>query len=183
MSMRDNLLQPAVGSSRWGFKLPSMIGPPPSLPLLPFGIVTKPSAAEIGFDVNTSGTAVFLFSFGSMTASHSVKDAWRACCELYLQSQLAQHEKLHSFSLEGEKLFSVTHVRDVIVCSWSQQHIFAVQNSEFVGRAETLVEQVLAGVSRDRAEQFVQLGASMIREDMRFARLISTEARVKGSFA
>ena len=151
-----------------------MFGTPPALPLVSFRIVTKPSASELGWEDSTSA-AVFLLSFGVETASHLVKDAWKACCEVYLQSKLAQHDKLHSFSLEGEKLFAVTHIRDTVVCSWSNHHIFAVHKAEFVGQAEALVEQALAAVSADRAEQFVQLGASMIREDMRFARLVQPE--------
>jgi hypothetical protein len=154
-----------------------MFGTSPSLPLVPFRIVTKPSAGELGWEDSTSSVAVFLLSFGVDTASHLVKDAWKGCCELYLQSQLARHDKLHSFSLEGENLFAVTHIRDTMVCSWSNRHIFAVQKAEFVGQAEALVEQVLAAVSADRAEQFVRLGASMIRKDTRFARLIQPSSR------
>jgi hypothetical protein len=150
---------------------------PPSLPLLPFRIATNPSASELGVarDHTDSAAAVFLLSFGDETASHLVENAWKACCELYLQCQLARHDNLHSFSLGGETLFSVTHIRDMFVCSWSPQHIFAVHKAEFVERAEGLVEQVLTAVTADRAEQFVRLGAWMIQEDGRFARLKEPE--------
>jgi hypothetical protein len=175
MSTRDEDVRPAVGQASWGFGLPPMFGNPVWLPLRPFQIVTKPSASELGREDSASSAAVFLLSFGVETASHLVTNAWKACCELYLQSQLARHDKLHSFSLEGEKLFAVNHFKDTVVCSWSNQHIFAVRKAEFVGQAEAFVEQVLAALSADRAEQFVRLGASMIREDTRFARLVQPE--------
>ena len=154
-----------------------MFGAPDSLPLLTFKLAVNPSADELGrlCAAGARTESVFLFSFGDATASHRVNDIWAACCELYLQVQLVEREKLHGFCLAAEELFTVTYVRDAVLCSWSRHHIFAVEKRELVGSFELLVSQVLEGVPARRREDFVQLGASMIQKQPRFAALKGVE--------
>ena len=120
----------------------------PFAALVGFRLALKPSAVEIGRICATGKRveAIFLFSFGEATASHRVDDVWTACCEMYLQAQLAEQSDLQSFRLAGEELFTLRHEGDVVVCSWSRHHIFAVQKREFVRSLESLIDQVLASV-------------------------------------
>lgn len=142
--------------------------------VLPFQVRLNPSAPEIGRlrKQGTATSAVFLFSFADATASHRVKDVWTACCEIYLQAQLARSAELHSFYLDDEQLFEMAYVDDAIICSWSPEHVFAVKRAEFVASIETLVEQVLAGVSHLQREAFVELGASLMQNHPRSAALM-----------
>lgn len=154
-------------------KSPLMFETFPSPPLVGFRLAMKPSAVEVGRICATGkrAEAVFLFSFGELTASHRVDDAWTGCCELYLQAQMAEQSDLRSFRLGGEELFTVGHVADAVICSWSRHHIFAVQKEQFVRSFESLIEQVLAVVSAGRRDDFVHLGATLIRNEPNFGRL------------
>lgn len=144
-----------------------------SPPLVAFRLALKPSAGEISRFCATEkqAEAVFLFSFGEATASHRVNDVWTACCELYLQAQLVEQSNLRSLRLAGEELFTVKYVGDVVVCTWSSQHVFAVPKGKLVMSFESLIDQVLANVPARRREDFVHLGATMIRHDPRFSLL------------
>ena len=114
---------------------------------------------------------MFRFSFGDQTASVRATDAWTVCCDIYLQAQLARRAQLQLFCMSGEQLFTLAYVDDAVICSWSQEHVFAAKRGDLVRSCETLVEQAVAGLSDDRRDQFVRLGASLMQNDPRFAAL------------
>ena len=155
-----------------------MFGSPNSLRVVSFGLATDPAAETIG--LQWSGVArteaTFRFSFGSASAAVHVPDVWTSCCELYLQAQLAAREKLPVLSLGGQRRFTLTNVTGIIVCQWSREHIFAVRKREFVSAIETLVDRFLAGMPETLREGFVQLGASMIRNEPMFGPLKELES-------
>jgi hypothetical protein len=101
-----------------------------------------------------------------------VKDVWAACCEIYLQAQLIRQAHLHSFSLDGVRLFDISYVDDALVCQWSVEHVFVVEKEDFATSCETLVQQVLAETSDPRRADFVQLGASLITTRPQFSALL-----------
>lgn len=140
------------------------------LPLLPFRLNVRPSASELGraCEQDARAAAVFLFRFGDATASHRVDNVWVACCEIFLQAQLVRQAQLHSFSLNGEQLFEISYFNDAAVCSWSPEHVFAVDKREAVDAFESFVQQVLAASSDHRCEHFVHLGASLVLTQPRF---------------
>jgi len=156
-----------------------MLGGPESLPTLPFELKMRPSASEVGrlWVRGTPTEAVVLFCFGSATASQRVRDVWTACCEIYLQAQLARRGQPHWFSLLGEQLFEIFYVDRALVCTWSPEHVFAVDQGEFACSCETLVEQVVAETSNLGFQEFVRLGASLILSRPQFALLKDLELR------
>jgi len=153
-----------------------MFGSPNSLRVVTFQLATDPAAETIGSRwTGTPTQATFRFSFGSATAAVNVPDVWTSFCELYLQSQLAARDKLQALCLGGQRRFTLTNVKGIIVCQWSREHIFAVRKSELVSSIETLVDRFLEDMPETLREAFVQLGASMIRNDPMFAPLNELE--------
>jgi hypothetical protein len=101
-------------------------------------------------------------SFGEAIAHVRVNDGWKTYCELYLQGQLARRAQLTSFSLDREQLFQVVQRDRTLICIWSTEHVFAVDQRQFADETERIVEQDLAATSALEREAFVQLGASII---------------------
>jgi hypothetical protein len=166
-------------SKHWLFRpSPPIVQPPVCLPVLAFKLSVKapPSDLRSPWDEDAPASAVLRFSFGDLTASQLVGDIWLACCEIYLQAQLAKQSRLDGFYLNGEQLFTIAYFDDVVLCSWSRDHMFAVKQRELVDSFEALVEQALDQAPHWRREAFVHLGASLIQNQPRFAALAEVGA-------
>lgn len=135
------------------------------LQIVDFNLRANPSAAELSssFKECNATEAVFLFSFGDATASHRVSDAWRSCCELYIQAEFLRRSQLREFWLAGERLFGLRYFdQDELLCTWSRDHVFLVSRTQVAASLETLVQHSLGEATNPRMNEFVRLGASLL---------------------
>lgn len=164
------MIKRSVIRREWNF---FVILAPNSQPFVRFKTAMIASPDEVGrfWASETKTKTVFLFSFGTELATYQVDDGWTACCELYLQAQLEERGELQRLCLSGAELFAMMHQDDVVVCSCSSQRNFPVRKAELVDSLKLLVDNLIAKLPDERAEDFVQLGASMIENELRFAPL------------
>lgn len=121
-----------------------------SLDLVSFRIETQPPPAELGRSLETSECPirpVLRLRFGEVAAGLRIRDVWSACCELLLAAELAREKRLDRFVLDVEHVFDVSCATSVVLCRFSNEHVFAVSRDEFAQALEEIVKEILSGTS------------------------------------
>ncbi len=85
--------------------------------------------------------------FGEQAAGFPIADLWSACCEFLLQAQLVRESKLDHFVIDAEQIFDIDYNGDLLVCSFSHEHVFAVPVEVFAAALEHVVDDIFAGTS------------------------------------
>jgi len=102
--------------------------------------------------------------FGGEVAALPIPDLWSACCELLLEAQLVREAKLDHFVLDVEQVFELSYDRDLLLCIFSREHVFAVPRDSFAASLERVVEEIFAATSCPRLMQVAaRWSASAIR--------------------
>jgi hypothetical protein len=137
------------------------------LELSNFEITTSPPPGELGHALEKNsriGAATLRLRFGDLAAGLAISDVWSACCELLLQAELVREGRLDRFVLDVEHVFDVLCVRDVVICRFSREHLFAVSRKEFAASLERVVDQIFAGTTSPAVMRIAaRWGASAIR--------------------
>ena len=108
--------------------------------------------------------AVLQLRFGDEVAGLAVSDLWSACCELRLQAELVREGKLDHFVLDAEQIFELSYAGDLLYCTFSREHVFAVLRQQFAASLEHAVQAILGGTSCPRLMHIgAGWGASAIR--------------------
>jgi len=135
--------------------------------IAPFEIRTSPAPAELGHGLQNRARrreTLLQLRFGEQVASFAVDDLWSACCELLLDAQLVREARLNHFVLDVEQIFDLSYEGDLLLCIFSQEHIFAVRRDEVAAALERLVEEIFAATSCPRLMMIAaRWGASSIR--------------------
>lgn len=140
---------------------------PVDLELSHFEITTSPPPSELGQALEQNarvGEATLRLRFGDLAAGLAISDVWSACCELLLQAELVREAKLDRFVLDVEYVFDVLCARDVVICRFSKEHLFAVSRKEFAASLERIVDEIFAGTTSPAVMRIAaRWGASAIR--------------------
>jgi hypothetical protein len=108
--------------------------------------------------------ATLQLRFGKQVAGLPISDLWSACCELLLEAQLVRQRKLDHFVLDVEQIFDLAYAGELLYCSFSREHVFAVSRDELAGSLERLVSEILGATSCPRLMHVGAVwGASAIR--------------------
>jgi hypothetical protein len=121
-----------------------------SLDLSSFEVHTRPQPVELGraLDRRTGiGKAVLQLRFGEIAAGLPIADVWSACCELVLQAELVRERRLNRFVLDVEHVFDISCASSVVLCRFSNEHVFAVRREDFAAALDDVVERILSGTS------------------------------------
>jgi hypothetical protein len=121
-----------------------------TLELSSFEVQTRPAPAELGQALEKEisiGRPVLQLRFGNEAAGLPIRDVWSACCELLLTAELARERRLNRFVFDLEHVFDVACAAEVVLCRFSNEHVFAVSREDFAAALETGVERILAGTS------------------------------------
>ena len=140
---------------------------PAGLDLLLFEVTTSPQPADLGRSLEQNdrvSDATLRFRFGDLAAGLPISDLWGACCELLLQAELVREGKLDRFVLDVEQVFDVLCSDDVVLCRFSQDHVFAVSREEFAWSLERVVDDIFSRAASPQLMKIAALwGASAIR--------------------
>lgn len=115
-----------------------------------FKVQTWPPPRDLGRalerNVQMPGARLQL-RFGEQVASLSVTDLWSTCCELLLQAQLIRESTLDRFVVDVEHIFDLRYDSGVVLCTFSQEHVFAVDPQGFAESLEQTVAEIFEGTS------------------------------------
>ena len=121
-----------------------------SLDLSTFEVQTRPAPAKLGRTLEGETPAerpLLQLRFGDETAGLPIRDVWSACSELLLEAQLVRERRLNRFVLDVEHVFDVSCAANVVLCRFSNEHVFAVPREEFAAALERVVEDIISGTS------------------------------------
>lgn len=128
---------------------------------------TFPGTKEIGRALEQNRRlpgAMLRLHFGDQVASLGIADLWSACCELLLDAQLIREGRLDHFVLDVEQVFKLSYSGDLLLCTFSREHVFAVSREEFAAALEQAVGRIFASTSCPRLMEIAAgWGASAIR--------------------
>lgn len=119
-----------------------------SLDLSPFHVQTRPAPGELGRTLEGERLAerpLLQLRFGDETAGLPIRDVWSACSELLLEAQLVRERRLNRFVFDVEHVFDVSCAANVVLCRFSNEHVFAVPREPFAAELERIVEEILSG--------------------------------------
>jgi hypothetical protein len=140
---------------------------------VPFELRTTPSPYQLGraLEAKTKLEFCLHFGFGAQVATERAPDVWSACCELRLQSELIRSRKLTHFVLDARDLFRASYDGDLLICSYSPEHVFRVRVEEIASS----IDRLLAAVTRATAypkltDIAIERRASLIRAQPYFYR-------------
>jgi hypothetical protein len=135
--------------------------------LSPFRAQTWPPPADLGRALERNARvprALLQLCFGEQVAAFAISDPWSACCELLLEAQLVREHKLNHFVVDVEQIFDLSYAGDVLFCTFSREHVFAVSSEDFAAALEQLVDDIFAGTTCPRLMRIAAgWGASAIR--------------------
>jgi hypothetical protein len=118
-----------------------------------FKVRTWPPPGELGQalegNLRIPGARLQL-RFGDQVASVGITDVWSTCCELLLQAQLVREAKLDRFVVDVEHIFELGYDSDIVFCTFSREHVFAVDRQQFAACLEQVVDDVFEGTSCPR---------------------------------
>jgi hypothetical protein len=138
-----------------------------------FGLGTTPSPEKLGKALEERASFDFCLhlGFGANVASEQIPDVWSACCELRLQSQLVRERQLTHFVIDARELFDATYADDLVICSYSREHVFPVRLEEFASSIDGLIADIARATSYPRLTDIaIERGASLIRAQPYFYR-------------
>jgi hypothetical protein len=132
-----------------------------------FEVRTWPSAAELGRALESNARidgALLQMRFGDQVAGLPISDLWSACCELLLEAELARDGRLNHFVLDVEQIFEPSYSGDLLFCTFSREHVFAVDRARFAAALEQTVEDIFAATTCPRLMRIAaSWGASALR--------------------
>jgi hypothetical protein len=135
--------------------------------LSPFEVRTCPGPDVLGRALENNRHvpgATLQLRFGNQVAGLPISDLWSACCELLLDAELLRERKLDHFVLDAEQIFDLSYAGELLYCSFSREHVFAVSRDELAASLERLVGELLGATSCPRLAQLgAEWGASAIR--------------------
>jgi hypothetical protein len=141
---------------------------------VPFELGTTPSPEKLGKaleDRASSFEFCLHFGFGANVASEQIPEVWSACCELRLQSQLIRQRQLTHFVVDARELFDASYDDDLLICSYSIEHLFPVRLEEFASSIDGLLADIVRSTSYPRLMDIaIERGASLIRAQPYFYR-------------
>ena len=115
-----------------------------------FNLHTWPSPRDLGQGLERTVTiagARLQLRFGEQVASLAVTDLWSTCCELLLQAQLIRESRLDRFVVDVEHIFDLRYGSGLVLCTFSQEHVFAVDQQGFASSLERVVAEIFDGTS------------------------------------
>lgn len=115
-----------------------------------FAARTSPEPAELGRaleDQTPIKGAVLQLHFGDEVARLPISDLWSSCCELLFQAELVREARLDHFIVDVERIFDLSYDGDRLLCTFSQEHVFAVARSQFAEALEQLVQSIFSGTT------------------------------------
>ena len=108
--------------------------------------------------------ALLQLSFGGQVAGLGISDIWSLCCELLLNAQLVRERTLDHFVLDADQIFDLSYSGELLFCTFSREHVFAVSREDFASALEHLVGDIFAATAAPSVMQIgAQWGASAIR--------------------
>ena len=108
--------------------------------------------------------ALLQLSFDGQVAGLGISDIWSACCELLLNAQLVREGVLDHFVLDAEQIFDLSYAGELLFCTFSREHVFAVIREDFASSLEQLVGDIFAATASPSVMRIgAQWGASAIR--------------------
>lgn len=125
-----------------------------------FSARTSPTARELGRSLERKAQlsgALLQLHFGDQVARLPISDLWSVCCELLLQAQLVREGRLDHFVVDVEQIFDLAYEGDLLICTFSREHVFAVPRDDFAAALEQLVDEILGATS---CPKIMQIGAS-----------------------
>jgi hypothetical protein len=115
-----------------------------------FKVQTWPPPRDLGQalerNVMIAGARLQL-RFGERVASLAVNDLWSTCCELLLQAQLIRESRLDRFVVDVEHIFDLRYDSGLVLCTFSQEHVFEVDQQGFALSLERVVTEIFDGTS------------------------------------
>src|SRR5947209_15204382 len=121
-----------------------------SLDLSSFEVQTQPPPAELGRLLESNACVarpVLRLRFGELVAGLPIPDVWSACCELLLEAELVRERRLNRFVLDVEHVFDISYAEGVVLCRFSNEHLFAVPREDFACALEQVVCEILTGTT------------------------------------
>lgn len=140
---------------------------------VPCDLWTTPSADQLGKALEAKARQEFClhFGFGANVASEQIPDVWSACCELRLQSELVRSRQLTHFVLDARELFDTSYDGDLLICSYSPEHVFPVRLEEFAASIDRLLGDVARATTYPKLTDIaIERRASLIRAQPYFYR-------------
>jgi hypothetical protein len=140
---------------------------------VPFELGTTPSPEKLGKALEEQASFEFClhFGFGDNVASEQIPDVWSACCELRLQSQLVRERNLTHFVVDARELFDASYADDLVICTYSIEHVFPVRLEEFASSIDGLLADIARATTYPRLTDIaIDRGASLIRAQPYFYR-------------
>lgn len=135
--------------------------------LSPFEVRTCPGPEVLGRAIENNrrvAGAILQLRFGDQVAGFPIPDLWSACCELLLDAELVRERKLDHFVLDAEQIFELSYAGELLYCSFSREHVFAVSRGEFAASLDHLVDRILGATSSPRLMHVgAEWGAAAIR--------------------